>query len=144
MMDVHIPCPCPGTPHPDGDTVTLRDKPSLRMGTTALGWASTATGNGRPAAADIAEVFLREGIVDWTFTLEDGEPRPLDDEGLAWLLDDYSVAYPIAEEASALYTNAIFDPLLERAKEPRKSSPTSRTSASTSVNSRRSQRARSG
>ena len=135
-MDVHLACPCPGTPHPDGDTVTLRDKPSLRMGTQALGWASSQAQNGKPSAGDITELFVREGVIDWTFVLEDGSFRPIDDENMTWLLDDYTVAYPIAEAASAIYTDIIFAPLLEAAKTPRKSSPTSRTSASTSRSSR--------
>jgi len=142
-MDVHVPCPCPGTPHPDGDTVTLRDKPTLRMGTQVIGLSSAQAQTGLPSAGDITELFVREGILAWTFVLEDGSPRPLDAEGIQWLVDDYAVAYPIAERASELYTEVIFAPLLAQATEPRRSSPTSRTGASTSASSQRSRKLQS-
>lgn len=132
-MDVTVPCPCPGTPHPDGDTVTLRDKPTLHMGTTALGWASKQATDEAPTSGDIAELYLREGVLAWTFIGEDGAPRPVSEEGLDWLLDDYELAYPIADAASELYTEAIFRPLVARLP---KSSRTSRTTASTSRRSR--------
>lgn len=111
-MDVTVPCPCPGTPHPDGDTVTLRDKPTLHMGTTAFGWANIQATKDQPTTGDIAELYLTDGIIAWTFVLEDGSPRPLGSAGLEWLLDDFELAYPIADKASELYTEAIFRPLV--------------------------------
>jgi len=128
-MDITIPCPCPGTPHQDGDVVTLRDKPTLHMGTTAFGWANAQATNKKPSSGDIAELYLSEGITGWTFTLEDGSPRPLDDENIGWLLDDFALAYPIADAASELYTEVIFRPLVGLLPKPSRSS---RTATSTS------------
>jgi hypothetical protein len=128
-MDVHIPCPCPGAPHPDGDTVTLRDKPTLHMGTTALGWASAQANGSSPTSGDIAELYLREGILSWTFVLDNGSPRPVSADHLDWLLDDYEVAFPVAEQASDLYTEVIFRPLVAQLP---KSSRTGQTNGSTS------------
>ncbi len=131
-MDVNIPCPCPGTPHPDGDTVTLRDKPTLHMGTTALGWASQQAQSAAPTSGDIAELYLREGILSWTFLDDKGQPKPVDAAGIEELMDDYTAAYPIAEAASGVYTDLIFAPLVAQVQ---KSSRTSRTARSTSVKS---------
>ena len=139
-MDVTVGCPCPGTPHPDGDTVTLRDKPNFHMGTMALGWAGRQATDDIPTTGEIMELYLRDGITAWTFVLEDGSPRAVDDEGLDWLLDDYELAYPIADEAASLYTDRIFAPLL---KQTRNSSQTGRTGRSTYRNSRRSSKVQS-
>ena len=84
---------------------------------------------------DIMETYLREGVVDWTFTLENGDHRPCDDEGLDWLMDDYELAYPIANAAAEVYTEAIFRPLGVK-MEPTPSSRTSRNTRSTSRKSR--------
>jgi hypothetical protein len=134
-MDVTTTCPCSGTPHPDGDTVTLRDKPTLMMGTTALGWAGQQATDSKPTSGEISEMFLRLGILSWTYLEDDGTPKPVTDETLDWLLDDYELAYPVAEKAAELYTEVIFAPLL---KQISNSSRTGRTNASTSANSRRS------
>lgn len=134
-MDVTVACPCPGTPHPDGDTVTLRDKPTLMMGTTALGWAGQQASDGAPSTGHISEVYLTDGILSWTFVEEDGSPKPVNDETLRWLLDDYALAYPVAEKAAEVYTDIIFAPLLAQISN---SSRTGRTGASTSRSSRRS------
>lgn len=132
-MEVTVPCPCSGTPHPDGDVVTLRDIPSFRMGANALGWASQPTS--QPASADISEMFIREGITAWTFLEDDGSTKPVTDETLDWFLDDYTRAYPVAEVAAGLYADVIFAPLQAQV---RSSSPTSRTGRSTSARSPRS------
>ena len=134
-MDVTVTCPCPGTPHPDGDTVTLKDKPGLHLGATVLGWANRQGEANIPTIGDIMETYLREGVVDWTFTLENGDHRPCDDEGLDWLMDDYELAYPIANAAAEVYTEAIFRPLGVK-MEPTPSSRTSRNTRSTSRKSR--------
>lgn len=110
-MDVPVGCPCPGTPHPDGDTVTLRDKPTLHMGTTVLGWAGQSSTDGQPATGEIAELYLREGIEAWTFVDDSGEPMPVSQANLDWFMDDYALAYPVADAASGLYTDVIFAPL---------------------------------
>jgi len=136
-MDVTTTCPCLGTPHQGGDTVTLKDKPGLHMGTTALGWASVQATTEAPTSGDIAELYLREGIVSWTYLEDDGTPKPVTDETLDWLLDDYELAYPVAEKASELYTEVIFRPLVAQLP---KSSRTSRTNGSTRPRSQRSQK----
>lgn len=138
-MDINVTCPCPGSPHPDGDTVTLRDKPTFHMGTTALGWAGRQTVSDVPSTGEIMEVYLRDGIIDWTFVEEDGTPRALNNEGIDWLLEDYELAFPIAEQAAELYTDRIFDPLVKRISN---SSRTGLTGNSTSRSSRRTRRVR--
>lgn len=137
-MDVTVPCPCAGTPHPDGDIVTLRDKPTLHMGTTAFGWANVQATERKPSSGDIAELYLTEGIVGWTFLLDDGSPRPLDDENLAWFTDDFALAYPVADKAADLYTDVIFRPLVDsipkastRRRASRRSSNSTPTAPST-------------
>ena len=141
-MDVIVPCPCPGTPHPDGDTVTLRDKPTLHMGTTAFGWANMQATEKKPTSGDIAELYLRDGIVAWTFLEEDGTPKPVTEETIDWLLDDFTLAYPVADKAADVYTDIIFRPLVDlmpkaskRTRASRRSSSSGPTESSTSVTS---------
>lgn len=139
-MDVTVACPCPGTPHPDGDTVTLRDKPTLEMGTTSLGWASQQASDGKPTTGHISVLYVREGILSWTFLEEDGTHKPVNAETLDWFVDDFALAYPVAEKAAELYTDAIFAPLLAQMNKssaktarPRRSSQPGPTDPSTSA-----------
>lgn len=134
-MDVTVPCPCVGTPHPDGDTVTLRDKPTLHMGTTAFSWTNIQVRSKAPTEGEIAELYLTDGISDWTFLLEDGERRPLNDENLRWFLDDFELSYPVANAAADLYTEAIYRPLLASVKKVSKPTKGARRSSNSTPTS---------
>ena len=133
-MEVNIGCPCPGTPHPDGDIVTLRDKPNLQMGMKVIAIISQGQTDPSQAMAltsQLAEVFLTDGILEWTL-VDEGGPVPVDPTTVHDFCQDFTFAYPVAEAASGLYSSPIFDPLVPKTLT---SSKPSRTGGSTSRNS---------
>jgi hypothetical protein len=126
-----IPCPCEGTPHPEGDTVQLRKRLDLARGIRlqalilAANAADTAT-----AAGALAEGYLLAGVCAWTFRDKLGKPVPVNDGTIReLLLDDFERSARIAEEADGLYMQPVLAPLLARVP---KSSPTTTMVASTS------------
>lgn len=141
-----IPCPCPGSPHPEGDTVYLREKLGLRAGTTLQ---HLIIASRRQNASDddvepppltpmqIAEVngnlieqYVLLGVVGWTFVDEKGRTVPVHSDTIrSWLLDDFERATPIADKADDLYKDAVIGPLVRVASE---SSPDTTTDTSTS------------
>lgn len=135
-MDVNITCPCPGTPHPDGDTVTLRDKPTLPMG---LGTTTMLSNLDQSDAIDaatltgrIAEVWVMEGIVSWTLVDEAGQPRPSDRANIREFMSDFTVIFPVADAAASLYSEAILNPLVKGSSESSRPGPTAPSTSHTS------------
>jgi hypothetical protein len=128
-----IPCPCEGTPHPEGDTVQLRKRLDLARGIRlqALILAANAAGTDTATAAGaLAEGYLLAGVCAWTFRDKLGKPVPVNDGTIReLLLDDFERSARIAEEADGLYMQPVLAPLLARVP---KSSPTTTMAASTS------------
>ena len=134
---VQIPCPCPGTPHPDGDTVELREKLGLAAGIAVQRLvieANTSTRSMEAAELSgvLAEGYLLHGVEAWTLIDENGSLVPVTKDTIrARLLADFSVAAPVAEAADGLYMAAVILPLVKKAE---RSSPTTPTNGSTSAN----------
>ena len=135
-VPVAVACRCPGTPH-DGDSVYLRPKLGLHAGMVAQRKViDLASGGSESADADeimasLAEVFCRYGVIEWTFTDEDGKPVPVTPENVQEiLLDDFGYGFPVADRAADLYTSGLLDPLLAKVS---KSSPSTSTGTSTSA-----------
>ena len=135
-MDVLIPCVCPGDEprHPDGDTVTLKD----RLGfddAMACKQAMLLTGaeDSDPDAAPrrlaaIIRQYLFSGIQSWT--LMNGKAIPVTATGIEqYILSDFTVANMVSNEAEALYNPQVLVPLAGRAS---RFSPPTPTAASTS------------
>jgi hypothetical protein len=132
-FDVPIPCPCPGQPHPDGDTVSLREKLGLAAGIAVQRLVIDANQN-RPDTAELAgrlaEGYLLYGIEAWTLVGEGGGAVPVNETTIrARLLSDFATAAPIADAADGLYMAAVILPLVNRAQT---SSPSTPTNGSTS------------
>ena len=127
-----IPCPCPNGEHAvQGDTVELRERLGL-----AAGIAIQATVReliGQPNAVIVAalvEAYVRHGVAGWTFVDDIGRDVPVTPENIqAWVLDDFTLATPVAEAADKLYEDAVLGPLVRAAAT---SSPTTPTEPSTS------------
>lgn len=119
-------CACPGTPHPDGDVVYLAPKLSLAGGLAADFDIRKAAGDGTFLAQLWQVTFVRYGAIGWNLVDEDG---PVDFDVNA-LLEDYTLARPVAEAADDLYGEAVMRPLVARLKA---TSPRGRTNGSTSV-----------
>lgn len=132
---VAVACPCPGTPHPDGDTVNLREKLGLHEGVAVqrLVIDANQAGTGLGAAeltGILAEGYLLYGVEGWTFLNEQGLPLPCTRDTIrSVLLADFTLAAPVAEAADDLYMAAVILPLVKRAQS---SSPTTPTNGSTS------------
>lgn len=104
-------CGCPRAPHAT-DTVTLRGEPSVPMGVAA--WAVVRAGGDAPTITGrLAEVWLRFGIVEWTFTNEAGRPEPITPENIERLLP-FGRGLELADRADGLYADEVLRPLVER------------------------------
>jgi hypothetical protein len=115
----------------DGNEVGLRDKLGLAAGIEIQ--ATVRALIGKPDAVIVAalvESYVRHGIESWTFTDKDGAPVPVTPETIqSMVLDDFTLATPVAEAADALYEDAVLGPLVRAAAN---SSPTTPTESSTS------------
>jgi hypothetical protein len=115
---VVVACPCPGTPHAE-DTVYLRDKLGLAGGATLQRLVVEVNQSGSDQAETsgrLAEAYLRVGVADWTFTDENGRKVPVNPDNLQrLLLDDFSLAMPVADRADELYLQPVLGFLLAKA-----------------------------
>lgn len=136
-MDVTIACPCPpkadgGSRHPDGDTVTLRDRLDFRSATTIRKAIGMVSEDGNPDPAEILAVmtewYCLLGIEAWTLTDERGKAVPVSRATIRESLLESETAQEqasiIADAADALYMAAVLLPLLARASTSSLPSPT--------------------
>ena len=143
-VPVKIACPCPGTPHADGDTVGLRPKLGLVGGTIVQGVVvaakNRAEAEGRPldvgtTTALVSEAYLLQGVCEWTLVDEIGKPVPVNAETIrSHLLDDFTLASAVSDKADDLYMEAVIRPLLAPAST---SSPPTPINGSTSASNGR-------
>lgn len=127
-------CACPGTPHPDGDTVTFRPKLPFEASIEAL-QLMFKDGPGKAQSGNAWPVYLRHGPVAWNLVDAEGDPLPLDPETL-----DFADQYEIADRADDLYGESVLAPLVRRT---RKLSASTRTRAGSPQRPRRSSTRRS-
>jgi hypothetical protein len=131
-FEVPIPCPCPGSPH-EADTIGLREKLGLAAG-IAIQRLVIDANQDRPDTAELAgrlaEGYLLHGVESWSLVDESGQPVPVTEVTIRHrLLDDFSIAAPVADAADGLYMAAVILPLVNRAQT---SSPSTPTNGSTS------------
>ena len=149
-MDVKIDCLCPPnargeTRHPDGDTVTLRERLDFRAALTARNTLVMVKQEDPDASsaeilAALTEVYLVLGVTGWT--LVDGKNKPIEVSKGAireHLLANPDVAMVVGDAADELYAEAVILPLLARA---RNSSPPTPIAGSTSATKRSTPRSR--
>lgn len=117
LVPVPVTCPCPGTPHADGDTVYLFPKLGLQGGVLAERQIRDMAGERTPneILAVLTETFVLHGIADWTLVDADAKPVEVTEQAKrAIVLSDWGFARMIADKADSLYTAAVLDPLLTR------------------------------
>jgi hypothetical protein len=126
-----IDCICPGTPHPEGDTVTLHSTVSFRVAMTmqkAVVVARTERDDDMDTAeilAILAESYVRHGIASWTVVDAAGKPVPVSPASVdTYLLPHIDQAMEVAEEADDLYQEAVLLPLLKRGSRSSQPTPT--------------------
>lgn len=145
-------CPCPGTSHPEGDVVFLKDEPDVPMFVAFnITWSdvSQESLSINEWQADIqgrlAALYLRHGIRRWTFTDEKDNSVPITPGNVARLLPYMKGGKEVADACAELYSEKLTAPFveeMEKAKKARalqrrtkKSSPRGPTDASTSPTS---------
>ena len=138
-MNVTVPCLCPPNAagearHPDGDTITLRDRLDFRSAATVRNRLAVATEERLiegEILAVLVETYLLVGIESWSLVDDKGKPVPPSRQAIAdRLLVDYDAATTVGNAADELYTASVVLPLLARAST---SSPPTPTAASTSA-----------
>lgn len=137
-MDVQIPCICPlkgdERRHPDGDTITLRDKLPFAAVST-IRWSVAIQRETDPATTiaeefgTISEFYVLFGIAAWTLVDVTGKPIEVSKAAIrVHLLTVDGPAQIVSDAADDLY-QAVMLPLLRGAST---SSPPSSTTESTS------------
>ncbi len=120
------PCGCPGTPH-EQDEVYLRPTISLDGGMAAQAAIMRHGADAEALAKAWTPLFLRDGVTGWNLVDADGNPEPLDLDGL---LTDFDAVRPVADKAAELYADSVLRPLLAASKQ---TSPDGRGARSTSA-----------
>ena len=149
MIEVNIgACTCPGTPHPDGDLVYLREKMGLAGGSILTSIVSdylTMPSEERPPTSSLTAAlrvsYVEQGVTGWNLTGEGEFDLPFSAENLrAQILDDYARGTVVADKADELYYEAVLAPLLARVAQLSQPTPTkprtSRTRSSRAKGSR--------
>lgn len=121
-------CRCPGAPHTE-DWVELKPKLDVPMGIAAFA-AIDASADPADIQGAVAGVFLRHGIIGWSFVDADGAPVPVTREAIERNIGWTTGGYDVAQAADALYAGDLFAPLAKRRQGPSLTSP---TDASTSA-----------
>ena len=134
--EVIVPCPCPGEPHPDGDTVSLKDEPDVPM---YVAWNVTFEGV-QGSALSVSEwnadmqgafagVYLRHGIRSWTFVDDKGDPILISPSSVNRLLPFMKGGKAVVDAADALYGTKLMAPLVEALGRTRPQRSTKKSSA---------------
>lgn len=114
-------CACPGTPHPDGDTVTFLERLPFDANVAAL--SAIFSGEGGANSNKAFSVYLHRGPVAWNLLDDQGQPLPLTVEALDAL--DFADQWEIADRADDLYGATVLAPLRRRMSASSKNGRTS-------------------
>lgn len=149
--EVKVACPCPGTPHPEGDVVWLKPEPDVALFVAFNITFESVRGSALSLQtwyADmqgaLSELYLRHGIRAWSFTDEKGDAVLIFPSTVARLLPYNKGGKEVADACDALYSTVLLAPFVEAGEKAQKaknrglrrptknSSPAGRTARSTS------------
>ena len=105
-------CRCPGAPHAR-DWVEVIRNASLPLGAAVIAAIREADGDAAIAQGRMAEMALHFGIERWSFVDANGDPEPIDPEGVARLLP-FNDAFLVADRVIDLHGDEILRPLTSR------------------------------
>lgn len=132
MIEVVVPCSCPGKPH-EQDSVFLPPVADVRIGMAVMSAVKAAPASIPEMEGAISEVFLHVAPREWTFVDDKGEPLPLTTDNIDARLQWGTGGMEVAEQANKLYgemvEGGVFAPLVNRRS---KASRSGRTRSSTS------------
>lgn len=152
MSEINIgACTCPGTPHPDGDLLEMRDKLGLAGGSVltsiALDYIQTPMVQRHPVAnliADLRVAYVEQGAIGWNLLGEDGEPLPFTPDNLkAQVLEDYSRGVAAADAGDQMYYGAVLAPLLAEVQKLSQPTPAKPKTSATRSSPKKTSRLRS-
>ena len=127
-------CQCPGAPHPDGDSVSLRPRLGLAAGIAIqrlIIEANQTRADSAEISGKLAEAYLLYGVDAWNLVGDNAKPIPVNEDTIRiYLLSDFARSAPVADAADELYMATVLGPLVNRALQ---SSPTTSTNGSTSA-----------
>ena len=125
-------CRCPGAPHGDGDVVYLAPMLSTAGGMSArVAMSQVLTGETDAVGLQeqLVRIWFKFGIVDWTFTDEDGDPVPVSLEQAERLLPYGKGGRLVSDKADDLYAADVTDPLVAAVEEAQKAIQKAQSSA---------------
>jgi hypothetical protein len=127
-MDVTIACICPKKEHPDGDTVSLRDRLDFRSANTILKAIQLMQSDDEEVEtaevlALLTEQYLLYGIESWTLVSDSG-PLPVTKAAIREVLLPSPDAMTVGDAADELYAEQVMLPLVARAARLSRPSPT--------------------
>lgn len=126
-------CACPNTPH-DGDIVYLAPALSMAGGMAAKAVAMEAITEGRSQVwvqEQLADLWIRHGVIDWNLVDEDGDPIRLTPTTIAAALPYGKGGRLVAERADALYAEDIVGPLVQEFRSISRRGPTAGSTSRT-------------
>lgn len=135
-MDVHIECPCVGTPHADGDSVTMPDALPFPAAVALTNGLSTLQRSEPELDIDdiagyLSEQYILKLITEWSLVDEAGEPLPVSRAAIRErILSNTEIAAVIAEEADGRYASALV-PLLVRGSTSSRPTPITPSTSAT-------------
>ncbi len=114
----------------NGHTVTLHPKVTMAIGAAATAIARSTVQDAIRSAAKsgtttpniltaeieggLAAIYLKFGIMAWTFTDDKGQPEPVTPENIDRLLPYGGGGREVAEAADGLYSDDVFRPLAKQ------------------------------
>ena len=121
-----IECVCPpkadgSAKHPNGDTITLRERLDFRSALTARNTVILLKQEDEDASvadvlASLTEVYLLMGIKSWTLTDAKGKAIEPNRTTIRAFMDEHpDAAMAAGDEADGLYSEAVILPLVARA-----------------------------
>jgi len=139
---MRIDCICPprdgAVRHPDGDSVTLRERLDF-FGAQAAQNAVYVLKSEDPDAstgdilAAMTESYLLSGIESWSVVDADGKPvEPTKPAIRKYLFANFAVAMVVAQEADTKYRSDVIDPLVKMVEDSSASTPTEPSTSPTS------------
>ncbi len=135
MIEVVVPCSCPGKPH-EQDSVGLLPQMDVRIGSAAMAAMRAAPSSIPDLEGALAGAFLHFGVREWSLVDAEGEPLPLTIENIDERLSWANGGMEVAEKANELYAGDLFAPFARRAPKKvtkRKASRSGPTDNSTSA-----------
>lgn len=112
-------CACPGSPHPEGDTVTYHAKLPFDAQARAVGAIFSRAGE--PMAQKAFDIYLHSGPAAWNLVDGEGSAVELNEDALDAL--DFADQYEIADHGDTIYRDTVLSPLERRNRESSATGP---------------------